>query len=260
MYDFHKTKGDNCFSHSLFHRGMKHIIKNIKRKTGSTEEEAQAKRNSTEQLLSTLNELNKRLEKLEAKEEDYEKLLRDYKEIKDRNKQLEQMLMYFSQSLAATNRNYFKETIPVDTIDPNGNFNSQNLYPSPPIRNLLGDNVYQLGKFNTARLPSMGRVENHFKMIEAPDKYTEEERIVFSKKSSELEGDIELLPQTSSPNLPDAFSIEVTPVELSLSPLNPPLEVQEECEPRYLSEIELSPAMNGKKAILGLGEDLVCEK
>eukprot|EP00826_Nyctotherus_ovalis_P030929 TRINITY_DN2469_c0_g1_i6.p1 TRINITY_DN2469_c0_g1~~TRINITY_DN2469_c0_g1_i6.p1 ORF type:complete len:347 (+),score=109.93 TRINITY_DN2469_c0_g1_i6:170-1210(+) len=268
MYGFHKMKGDNCFSHSLFCRGMKHLIKNIKRKTGSTEE-GQVKKDATDKLLSTLNELNERLIKLESKEDDYEKLMKDYKEIKDRNKQLEQMLLCFSQSLSANARNHFADSI--DGIEANGNFNGQNLYASPSIRNLLGDNAYQFGRISTSKLQTMGKFDGQCKMIAGPDKYMEEEKAGLPvKRPAQLEGDVELAPLSTSPKLADGSPIVlggVTPVELS--PLNPPSEEQMDCEPNYLKEIELSPPRydlcNARKLSIDnygniIREDLVGDK
>lgn len=261
MYGFHKMKGDNCFSHSLFCRGMKHLIKSIKRKTGGTEE-GQGKKRASDELLSTLNELNERLVKLESKEDDYEKLVKDYKEIKERNKQLEQMLLCFSQSLSANARNHFADSI--DGIEANGNFNGQNLYASPSIRSLLGDNAYQLGCIAASKLQTVGRADQH-KMIEGPDKYMEEEKAGAPlKRPAELDADIELAGQSGSPKLVDGSPIilgNVTPVELS--PLNPPSEEQVDCEPNYLREIELSPPRHylcsGRKLNIDLSGNIVRE-
>lgn len=85
LYGFYKTGGKNgnkCFSHKLFKRGQKEAIKEIKRNVSinegslKNEEVKETAKDPTKEeiMLSTLQELNKRLIKLESKEKDYDEV------------------------------------------------------------------------------------------------------------------------------------------------------------------------------------------
>ena len=102
MYDFHKEKckeSANTFSHSLFKRGGKKLIEKIKRKIVNIEEsnepEVLDEKNSAG-IANAIQELNQRLVKLETKNKDYDKLSRKYNEMKERNKYLENTIMYLT--------------------------------------------------------------------------------------------------------------------------------------------------------------------
>ena len=68
MYDFHKLKGKKTvcsFSHTMFRRGMRHLIKDMKRKVVLQNDKQSIKGGRTEELLSMYESLNKRLINLE---------------------------------------------------------------------------------------------------------------------------------------------------------------------------------------------------
>ena len=228
MYDFHKIKGakyNNCFSHPMFKRGMKDSIKNIKRKITLKEERNKPK--SNEELFATLNELTKKLASREEKEKEYESLLRTYKELAERNQQLEQVIIQFSQFVA-------KEAgISLQPIEDNVEF--WNLYPGASIYNLLGDN-FAFDQFSYGKYPIIVKNNNQHKMVEGP--YIEEPKseILDEDNSDEMNG-----------SEPDLSSIQ----ENSILKLNTPqmrlpkgnLFSDDSLyhEPNYLKSIEFSP-------------------
>ncbi len=275
MYDFHKIKGNeysNCFSHPLFQRGSEHLIKDIKRKVCTTEGDNSVpephKKAKSKDMLSTINELSKRLIQLEDKGRDYEDLLRNYRDISEKNQRLEQMLMYFSQAMNNGNMSNGSNGVPMPFRDgpqirPDGAPHlSPRMYkaspsPGPSIHNLFGDPMYPLGRFPNNRVFTMGRSQmrpGDRPMIEAPGKSPVEESKDPANTQRRHLGSMD--PYAAefvtgggiSPKLPEfrmaqqMFSPGVSPVvALASSPFNPLVDTPTDREPNYLKKIELSP-------------------
>ena len=226
MYDFHKAKGGKCFTHIQFRRGMKHLIKNIKRKIGATEKEDPQKKGKVDKSASTLKEHPKRLSKLEKKEQNYETLLNSYKEMKEKNQQLENIFKCFAQTLNTNYENHRKDGNNVE-----GSLN-QSPYTIPMIRTLLPEGNNQHNQFPS---PSSSVSNQQCKALDQTGRNVEELKNNYEKRVGDPDNDDFYIPEPpkvlASPSL---VSPEITPMGFS------PLEGLEH-DPGYLKGIELSP-------------------
>jgi hypothetical protein len=245
MYDFHKIKSkecNNCFSHPLFRRGSKHLIKEIKRKVGNIEEQTKTetqKNNNSVDLLSTIQELNKRLAKLEAREKSYEDLLKDYKEMKEKNMQLESHIKYFTQTMSDNCMQLINTSQSKNGTSSNNPFGSNSLYNNSPLNGYFG---YYLP--NKPLSPVGLNPPDDFMIIEAPSKSLIEEvkedvGMTYKRNMQQrpYEGDTPIISPKIIRSQP---SPGISPAILAF-PFNPAVDDNTEREPSYLKEMELSP-------------------
>lgn len=163
MYEFRKVKNkrySNCYSHPLFQRGMPHLIKDIKRKLPFQEAQSVQKDGKTRELLQTLGELTKKLTTLESKESEYENLLQTYCGLMEKNQQLQQMIIYLSQSITGFT---LKD---LQAIEGNTNLRWNDDYLGMPLLNLFGDN-YSFDAKAWSKRPLIAKVYDQLKMVPA---------------------------------------------------------------------------------------------
>jgi len=247
MYGFHKTKSkesNNCFSHELFRRGDRHLIKEIKRKVANTEEQTKIetqKNNKSVDLLATIQKLNERLVKLETREKNYEDLLKDYKEMKERNMQLENHIKYFTQIMTDNAMHLINTSQSKSGSSPNNLFGGNSPYNSSSLSGYFG---YYLP--NKPLSPVGLNASDNLMMMEALSKTLIEEvkedvgmryKGSVQKSSMPYEGDVSIISPKAIRAQP---SPGINPVVLT-SPFNPTVDGNTEREPNYLREMELSP-------------------
>lgn len=218
MYDFHKLKGKKTvcsFSHTMFRRGMRHLIKDMKRKVVLQNDKESIKGGRTEELLSMYESLNKRLINLENNDENIDSLMKNYNELKETNLKLEQMLLYLSQP------NDFYDISPREGIILYNGFNPKE------------------AKTNGLKL-SYGSPFQKFEHSNSPQeiRYNARENVIEEAKSKKDNEDpnIAMIRQMLGQNFPDIGSIGFPTYSHNS------LDTSIRREPNYLKFIEFSPS------------------
>ena len=112
----------------------------------------------TKELLRTFSELSKKLTFMEAKQSEYENLLQKYCGLMEKNQQLQQMIIYFSQSITGFT---LKD---LQSIEGNRNLRWNDVYLGMPLPNLFGDDC-SFDKMPWSKLPFITKVYDQYDMV-----------------------------------------------------------------------------------------------
>eukprot|EP00826_Nyctotherus_ovalis_P049722 TRINITY_DN6028_c0_g1_i2.p1 TRINITY_DN6028_c0_g1~~TRINITY_DN6028_c0_g1_i2.p1 ORF type:complete len:293 (-),score=64.66 TRINITY_DN6028_c0_g1_i2:58-936(-) len=244
MYEFRKVKNkrySNCYSHPLFQRGMSHLIKDIKRKLPFQEAQSAQKDRKTRELLQTLGGLTNKLTALESKENEYENLLQTYCGLMEKNQQLQQMIIYFSQSITGFT---LKD---LQAIEGNTNLRWNDDYLGMPLLNLFGDN-YSFDAMPWSKLPFIAKIYDQFKnlsnAVEGPMREEYKSEAIGGREQRMIEGsegfDLNSVQESSSLRLPNQLP-ELGRDSWSLASKSPNRAIEESIgdEPKYLHCLDI---------------------
>lgn len=90
MYGFRKVKCKEhrqCFAHSKFKRGAKHLLARIKRNAKDAGDEHEYE---TDRIFNTIQLLNERVLRLETRDKRFDSILEEHKAMRERSKELEE--------------------------------------------------------------------------------------------------------------------------------------------------------------------------